>query len=1109
MGDLATWLEGLGLGECHALLVQHDVDFEVLGELSDADLVEIGLSLGQRRKLLRAIAGLGAAPAPPAPPAGRAERRQVTVMFCDLVGSTQLSMRLDPEDLQDILRRSLDAISATVTRHGGYVARFMGDGMLVYFGWPQAQEDAAEQAARAGLAVVDAVANAVPGQQRLQVRVGMATGLVVVGEVLGEGAAREHVVTGATANLAARLQAAAAPDTVVIATTTRRLLGDLFELESVGPFALKGVDGPVMAWRVVAEREGESRFAALRGGVDRSAAGPAGGIIGRAAELARLEAHWAAAAAGRGRVVLLSGDAGIGKTHVVEAFAEGLAGRPHRRLRTQCLPHHDSTVLHPIANALRRAAGFAAGDDTATRAAKLRDLLAAAGIGDGGFDVFAALLAIGDVPDQGDPQARKRRTLAMLLDYLAAEAARAPLLLQLEDAHWSDPTTLEFCNRLAARIVDLPLLLIVTARPEFAPSWPDAPHVDHCPLARLAADDSTALIRKATGGRDMTPAIAELILAKTDGIPLFIEELVRELLDSGALALGEDGTALVSSGAELRVPATLQDSLTARLDRLGWVKEVVQAAAVIGRTFVPEMLAPITGLAPPQLAAALDTMVAANIVAPRATSGGYRFRHALLQDAAYSGLLHSERRRLHASAAAAIETHFAAHAEAQPELLAHHHSEARQCEAAMTWWRRAGRRSVSAGSYAEAVDQFERALAQLALTDACRERDHAEARIRSALTTPLMATSGYTSDKVRANVERSFALYEVTGDNALLTALSGQLSLEYGGSYMIRAVETGERLLAAAQKTGERRHLMFARWMLGMALTGRGALRSALDQFDAALALSDPDDDAAAADAQTANSRIAALAYRALLLHQLGRHDEATATDRQSVDEAVAGGHSVTIGLALTLRVSLCLLRRDRAALQAAAEALAALAKRQESRPLATVAGALLALLRAEIAPDAALLAEIAAHIDRLRAIGWNLMVGWLSLYEAQVALAQGRVAAAAATLAALRAIIAPRGHDFFLPELQRLEAQVAAHEGRAGEAETLLTESLAVAQGQQARAAELRAATDLARLRAAAGDPAAARALLAPLVAACAAGGECRDVAAARALLADLVSAA
>ena len=1086
--DLGTWLKEIGLGSCQDLLAAHDIDRDVLPTLTDRDLERIGLSLGQRRKLLRAVAGLAGShdvsgrEQPGA--AGRAERRQMTVMFCDLVGSTALATRLDPEDLRPVIRTYLEEITATVARFGGYVARYMGDGALVYFGWPRAYEDAAEQAVRAGLAVVDAAQGSQSGENRLEVRVGIATGLVIVGDVIGAGASREHVIVGETPNLAARLQSVAHPNTVVISAATRRLLGQLFELQPAGPFDLKGVPGPVPAWRVLHENDSDSRFKALH--VETR-----GGLVGRYGELALLGDLWARTVDGAGQVVLLSGEAGIGKTRIVEAFGDGLDAGHHLRLRYQCLPNSANSALHPVIRGLARTSGFEHADSQETRIAKLRWRLHEIGLtSEESLATFAGLLSLGDAPrdpQAGDPRQRKARLLALLVDYLSRLAERQPVLLQLEDAHWSDPTTLELCGVVVERAAGLRLMMIATARPEFSPTWPKGAHVRHETVSRLGRGESAEMVRRVVGSKPLPPTVSEQILAKTDGVPLFIEELTTELLESGALAEDREGWRLTGPMSSLSVPPTLQDSLTARLDRLGWSKEVAQTAAAIGRDFPLQLLASVMDLPAGRLADGLGRLCDAQLLVEQGTfpSSTYTFRHALIQDAAYAGLLLSERRELHATIARTLETqaNFVEIGRSQPELLAHHYTEAREPEQAMTWWRRAGQRSIQKAAYVEAIDQLNRCLAQLELLPETAKRDRLEAGIRVDLGVPLIGVAGYTSPELRHNIARGIILQKRTKGVSLFPTLAGQLGFAFSSSDMVQAVALGEQFLAAAEETGERKVQVIGHWLLGMALTGAACFPAARAHLARSLELNNPEQDAPLAAVYGTDPRVAALGYQALALQQLGFPDQAAATDAASMARALECGHSATLGYALTLRVCLHMLRHDHAALTASTTELANLAKRQSSQHLQVFSGTILDLLQAAREPDSRTHERVRAAIDGIRAVGWNVLVGWLSLLEAETFLLHGHTEAAQQTLDALHDLIEPRGHHLFLPELFRLRAELAAREEQAdGVIEGHLRRAMEVARRQGARLAELRSAVELARLWRDRGRLHAAHALVSPL---------------------------
>jgi len=686
--DVTAWLRGLGLEQYAPAFRDNDVDGEMLPELTADDLISIGVtSVGHRRKLLAAIAALRVEPTrdlaqpavsatstPVSPPISEAERRQLTVMFCDLVDSTGLSVRLDPEDLRAVIGGYHRCVAAVIERSGGFVAKYMGDGVLAYFGYPRADEHDAERAVRAGLALVEAVGRLdTAARAPLQARVGIATGLVVVGDLIGEGEARERSVVGETPNLAARLQALAEPGTVVIAPGTQRLTSGLFDYEDLGPIAIRGLAAPVTASRVLRESGAESRFEALRAARTL--------LVGRDKELALLQRRWQQAKAGKGSIVLLSGEPGIGKSRLAQTLIDHLSAEPHTRLRLFCSPHYQDHALYPTITQLERAAGFRREDTANERLDKLEAVLAQATDDPGeAVPLLAALLSL---PIGGryrpldlTPQRQKERTLRALVAQVEGLAARQPVLMLFEDAQWSDPTSLELAGLIADRVPVLPVLLIVTFRPEFAPPWTGRQHVISLALNRLAPRQRAELIAGITGGKALPEEIAAEIIDRTDGVPLFVEELTKAVLEAGtqrAAALSATPRTAAS------VPATLYASLVARLDRLGPVaKDIVQRGAVIGREFGYELLALTTGLATAQLCDALDPLVDSGLVFVRGTppDAVYTFKHALVRDAAYETLLRSRRQELHARIIEVLEGQFADLVERQPDLLAHHCTEA-------------------------------------------------------------------------------------------------------------------------------------------------------------------------------------------------------------------------------------------------------------------------------------------------------------------------------------------------------------------------------------------------------------------------------------------------
>jgi len=761
MQQIADWLNTLGLGQYAQRFAENDIDPSVLRDLTDHDLEKIGVSLGHRRKILRAIAELdGAGPRPAPAPRTEAEKRLLTVMFADLVGSTALSARLDPEDLRDIIGRYHRCCADQIEKSGGFVARYMGDGVLAYFGYPGADEDDAERAICAGLALVAAVAGLDAGPEaRLRVRVGIATGLVIVGDLIGKGASQEHEVVGETPNLASRLQALAKPDTVVIDDGTRRLVGGLFEYLALGTVSITGFSDPVPVWRVIGASAVDSRFEALR--IARTP------LLGRDEEIELLMRRWQQIKRGDGAVVLISGEPGIGKSRLAETALERLSDDPHNRLRRFCSPHHQDSALFPTISQLERAAGFRRDDTDQQRLEKLEALLAEANA-----DLSEAVPLIADLlsvpvgnrypPLSLTPQKRKEKTLGVLLAQLEGLAARRPLLMVFEDVHWIDPTSLDLLDRIVDRVATLRVLLIITFRPEFAPAWIGRSHVTLISLSRLPRRQRAEMIMRVTGGKALPCEIAERIIDRTDGVPLFIEELTKMVIESGMLTDAGDRFDARGPVPPLAIPASLHASLLARLDRLAPVREMAQIAAALGRSFSHELISAVAAMPQQEVDAALAQLVRAELVFQRGSppDAEYAFKHALVQDAAYSTMLRSRRQQIHGRIAATLESQFPEVVAAQPQLMAHHCAEAGFTEKAVCYRLKAGQRAVARSAMTEAVAQLQRGLELLSsMPEASRPLQH-ELDMQIALGRALMAANGYSAPVVADTLVRARALAE-------------------------------------------------------------------------------------------------------------------------------------------------------------------------------------------------------------------------------------------------------------------------------------------------------------------------------------------------------------
>jgi class 3 adenylate cyclase/predicted ATPase len=871
MQQIAEWLAKIGLERYAAAFVDNDIDMSVLSYLTDADLEKIGVSLGHRRKLLAAIAEIAGGKATSAQPTEThkqeaaerresaatmvadsaslrtasvdvaGERRHLTVMFSDLVGSTALSAHMDPEDLRGVISAYQRCVAETVQRFGGFVAKYMGDGALVYFGYPQAHEDDADRAVRAGLELV-AVVNALKTDASLQTRVGIATGLVVVGDLIGSGEARERGIVGETPNLAARLQGIAEPDTVVIAESTRMLLGNLFDLQDLGPQDLKGISGFVKAWAAVRQASVESRFEAFH-------AGGLTELVGREEELEVLLRRWSKAKTGDGQVVLLSGEAGIGKSRLTAALLERLAAEPHIRLRYFCSPLHTDSAFYPIIGQMERASGLARDDATQTKLDKLDAMLAQTSTAKQDAALFAEMLSLvndGRYPALDlEPQQRRQRTLEALTAQLVALSRQNPVLMIFEDAHWSDPTSLETFGLVVDRVRSLPVLLVVTFRPEFEPPWIGRPYVMALTINRLAQRDIEAMIDHVVGNKLIAASIRKDIIERTDGIPLFVEEMTKAVLEAGSEEDAQRTAATVPSRA-LAVPASLHASLMARLDRLGPAREVAQIGAAIGREFSHALLGAVAPKPEADLGSALDRLIAAGLLfrqgaPPHAT---YLFKHALVQDAAYGTLLREPRRALHTRIAETIEGQFAEIAEGQPELLARHYTEAGLIEKAASFWGAAGQRSLARSALLEGREQLKRALDQIATLPATPALRREEIKLHVAFANALSLMGDLMDGK--EHYDRALAIYDPaehrplttrSGRDVGVTLLSFRSPSVWQLGYPTASLSDAERAVKNAREAGHVTTLMYALYWSSISCTFCGNYAAAHAQVDELIAL--------------------------------------------------------------------------------------------------------------------------------------------------------------------------------------------------------------------------------------------------------------------------------
>ncbi|WP_027578748.1 adenylate/guanylate cyclase domain-containing protein [Bradyrhizobium sp. Ai1a-2] len=917
MQEIAEWLDRIGLGQYAQRFAEHEIDVSVLPHLTDEDLKDIAVPLGHRRKILAAInepaalaQGASERPAAPIEPKtpDTAERRQVTVMFADLVGSTELSARMDPEDLLAIISTYLKRVTETVRRFDGFVAKYMGDGVLIYFGYPEAHEDDPERAVRAGLELIPAV-SAIKVPATLQIRVGIATGVVIVGDFNGSGDAEERGIVGETPNLASRLQQIALPNMVVIADGTRRLVGNLFELQDLGRRDLKGIQGDVRVWAALRPSSVASRFEALH-------AGALTPLVGREEEIELLLRHWSKAKAGEGQVVLISGEAGIGKSRLTFGLSEPLAREPHIRLRYVCSPQHTDSALHPIISQLMRVAALEDDDGPQSKLDKLDALLAQNSTSPEDASLIAELLSLPNdgryPPVEVEPQLRRQKTLAALCSQLEALAQISPVLMIVEDAHWTDPTSLE----LFTRVVDLAarhrLLMLVTFRPEFSPPWTGRSHVAALTLNRLTRCDIDCLIKEVVGIRSLPAGIRQDIIERSDGVPLFAEEMTKAVLD----AEGENEARRAAAGkpkSVVPVPASLQASLMSRLDRLGSAKDIAQVGAAIGREFPHLLLAAVARKPPAELDAELDRLVAAGLLFREGNPphASYLFKHALVQDAAYSTLLREPRRALHARIAQVLENEFPEISESQPELLARHYMNADLIEKSARLWGKAGQRSQERSALAEAAEQLTHALAQAATLPSTPDLRREQIVWQTALVNTLMHVKGYGAPEtkaavaqVRALIEQAERLGESPDDaSLLLSALFGQWLVNFISFDGEVARELAARFLALGEKEGTTVPLMVGHRTMASTLAFMGDPVKALAHYNEALALYRPAEHRRLMTRFGQDLRVTCLGFRSMALWLLGYPDAALKDADCALMEARQIEHAATLMFTLNFPI--------------------------------------------------------------------------------------------------------------------------------------------------------------------------------------------------------------
>lgn len=986
-----------------------------------------------------------------------AERRQITVMFCDLVGSTALSEKLDPEDLRELMAAYQSVAGAVIERLNGHVAQYLGDGIMAYFGWPAAHEEDAEQAVLASLELIEAVKD-VATQEPLRIRIGIATGPVVVGETGAGDASVPKAAVGETPNVAARMQGLAGPGEIVIAPTTRQLVGGAFDYEDLGEQAVKGIADPMHAWRVV-------RASAIEGRFEARTMGGLTPMIGRESEIALLLERWAEAIDGEGQVVLLSGEPGIGKSRIIQVLQERLASLPHTLQRYQCSPTYRNSAFYPVINQLEHAVGLERDDTPESRLDKLEALLgqrtenvAAAA------PLFASLLSLSQdryPPLDLSPQLRKEKTFEALAEHTIGLARHEPVLMVVEDAHWIDPTTLDLLSTIIDRLQEAAMLLVITYRPEFEPPWGSYSHVTLHSLNRLSRQQGARIVAKVPGGETLPPEVLDQILAKTDGIPLFVEELTKTVLETGHGA----------AGSTAAIPATLHDSLMARLDRLESGKEIAQIGACVGREFSHALIAAVAQDDVSDLNDALTRLIDADLLYRhgRPPDATYSFKHALVQETAYQSLLKRRRQPIHGRIADALQSQFGEIVEAKPELLAHHLTEAALIDQAIPYWQLSGERAVQSSANVEAIAYFTKALDVLNTQADTLERSRQELSLQVALAVPLAATTGFASAEMEQVYKRALELCEQVGETPqLFPVLYGLWDF-----YLVRAEykaahSEAEQLLNLVQDAGDSGLLLEAQRATGATLYYLGEFVSAREHLEAAMALYDPEQRRAHVALYRQDPGVACLSYSAWNLWCLGYPDQALERMHQTITLARESLHPFSLAWALNFTCRIHEFRRDGEAAQQHAEAVIALATQQGFTywlAWGTVMRGWALSVQGRAGEG---VAQIREGIDAIRSTGTEIARSQdLGLLAGAQCMA-GQVEEGLATVAEALAFVAQTEERHFEAELHRLQGELtlqANEQSQRSQAEACFQQAIEIAQHQQAKSWELRASTSLARL--------------------------------------------
>jgi class 3 adenylate cyclase/tetratricopeptide (TPR) repeat protein len=1104
--SLSAWLKSHDLDQFLKIFEENEVDLLTLRVLTESDLKELGLPFGPRKRMLnllneeKALEKSAAAGAHVGSVVG--ERRQLTVLFCDMVGFTKLAYKLDPETLQVIIRAYEEACTACVNRYEGYVFTTLGDGVVAFFGFPLAHESEAERAVRAGLEIVEAMARLhVQGAGRLQVRIGIASGMVVV-------ASGERNAVGETMNLASRLQAIARPGTVVVSDRVRRLAGGAFEYEDLGEKELKGVSGPAQVYRVVGVSQTESRFeAATQQGLTP--------IVGRDAEIAALMHSWREVREkGSGRAVLLRGEAGIGKSRMTSALRERLQHETSQTRLFQCSPFFVNSAFYPIRASFERA--LSSGRDTAadTRLDRLEALVVdRLGLAKEDMRFIAALLSIPFQERYGtilvSPKLAKEETMRVLIEFVRAQAREEPTLLLFEDAHWADPTTLDLLGRFADLLTDIPALLVITARPEFNSPLIDHPAVTVMDLAKFTPAQSGSLVDKVVGGKALPPGLAAQIVARTDGVPLFVEELTKTILESGDLIVEGDHYAYAGSSASVTIPETLRDSLMARLDRVAVSKEIAQVGSVIGREFSYELIAGLELMSEDALGNGLRHLTSSGLATchgeiPNAV---YAFSHGLVQDAAYDSLLKSRRKKLHGDIVHLLEERWPETRDAAPELLAFHYTAAERHPVAAPLWLRAGEVAIKRFALPEAITHLRTGMSALSKLRPSKTRDRMEISLRTALGPAVVAQRGWGQAEISEILEPAWRLAQSLEHSAAYLPILNALAVHYMCmDQLAESLRWADRLLKAGAELGDDRLEIVGHRAASACHYWLGEFAAARLSGDHVHRLYDPERHWGLAALTNTDPFTGEGIYRPQFLWMMGYPDQALAACQATEANARRRGHPFDLAFALTLGAQLFdYLGNSDELLQRAEEA----ERIGKERGIALLGEIMTEISRGVALLRAGRLAEAVTQLDRgikrLMQTGHRIWIWYLKALRAEALALTGDLGVAWILIEESVARIEAGEERSHYAEVLRLKGWILILRGEPDRAEASLRKAITVARDQQAKSWGLRAATTLARLLVSQGNRAEALAVLSPIHDWFTEGHDTKDLKEAAQLLAEL----